>query len=229
MKVKLITFLLFFSTLNQIVLAEEVNNLLVNANHCTKYYDIFEKQYGIPNNLLKAISLVETGRWIKEIKTPVPSPWAVSDAGKAHYFNNKQEAINKVKELIRQGKTNIDVGCMQINLKHHHEAFKTLEEAFDPQYNIHYAAKFLIERYKKESNWHKAVSAYHSYTKPLGEKYLSKVVSMFKNYANFSYPYSTHTNLVNVQESPKPIVNRVIIPKPKNLRRIKSPIIVSIN
>ena len=39
-----------------------------------------------------------------------------------------------------QGARSIDVGCMQVNLLHHADAFASLEQAFDPVANARYAA-----------------------------------------------------------------------------------------
>ena len=55
-------------------------------------------------------------------------PWTVNQAGKSFYLKSKQEAIAKVKELQAQGHTNIDVGCMQINLAYHPDAFENALE-----------------------------------------------------------------------------------------------------
>ena len=37
----------------------------------------------------------------------------------------------------------IDIGCAQVNLMHHPDAFASLEQAFDPMANADYAARFL--------------------------------------------------------------------------------------
>jgi hypothetical protein len=63
---------------------------------------------------------------------------------------------------MSQGKKNIDIGCMQVNLIHHRNAFKTLEEAFTPKYNVDYAAKFFLDLKKNYSSWTHAVGYYHS-------------------------------------------------------------------
>jgi hypothetical protein len=58
-------------------------------------------------------------------------------------FPTKAKAIAHVRELQARGVRNIDVGCMQINLRHHPNAFPDLETAFDPEMNTAYAAQFL--------------------------------------------------------------------------------------
>ena len=72
-----------------------------------------------------------------------PWPWTVTWGGKGRYFANKQEAVQTVKGLKASGIKNIDVGCMQINLMYHPNAFKSVEEVFNPESNIGYASQFL--------------------------------------------------------------------------------------
>jgi hypothetical protein len=121
----------------------------------------YERQHGIPDKLLMAIALVESGRSMPG-RGFVPWPWTINARGKPYVFKTKYEAINKVKELQRRGIRSIDVGCMQVNLKHHPRAFKNLEEAFDPAKNIAYAAKFLREKMHNAGSWYRAIAHYHS-------------------------------------------------------------------
>lgn len=58
----------------------------------------------------------------------------------------------------------IDVGCMQVNLNHHPNAFPSLEVAFDPLANARYGAKFLTELQATDQNWLVAAGHYHSQT-----------------------------------------------------------------
>ena len=48
-----------------------------------------------------------------------------------------------VRAMQANGVRSIDVGCGQINLMYHPDAFPNLELAFDPQANAAYAARFL--------------------------------------------------------------------------------------
>ena len=61
------------------------------------------------------------------------------------FFPTREAAIAEVRQLRADGMRLIDVGCMQINLHHHPNAFASLEEAFDPLSNARYAAQFLTE------------------------------------------------------------------------------------
>ena len=110
------------------------NFLSATAVNCTPYIAMQEKNHGIPMHLLKAVSLVESGKNVND--SMVAWPWTINVEGKGYLFRSKGEAIQAVRIHQAAGKTSIDVGPMQINLKHHPDVFKSLEEAFDPQLNI---------------------------------------------------------------------------------------------
>ena len=130
---------------------------------CQIAVDKAEKNYQIKSNLLQTIASVESGRWNAQAGRRVAWPWTVHANGKGKYYNSKEEAIAAVKNLQQKGITNIDVGCMQINLKYHGDAFANLEEAFDPEKNVAYSAKFLRQLYKRnKQNWTKTAMQYHS-------------------------------------------------------------------
>ncbi len=65
--------------------------------------------------------------------------------GQGTFYDTKPQAIAAVRALQAGGVHSIDVGCMQVNLKHHPTAFGSLEQAFDPSANADYAAQFLVE------------------------------------------------------------------------------------
>jgi hypothetical protein len=75
------------------------------------------------------------------------------------------------------GIDSIDVGCMQINLKHHPGAFASLEDAFDPATNVAYAADFLFGLRAELRSWLGAARRYHSATPERGEAYGERVMA----------------------------------------------------
>lgn len=154
---------------------------LHSSNKCSNYFEYFEKKHNIPSHLLRAVSTVESGRWHSKSKLYLTWPWAVNQGGKAYYFESKSQAIKAVKKMLESGITNIDIGCMQINLHHHPSAFLNLNQAFDPKVNIGYAASFLKNNYNYSGNWFKAVAAYHSQL-PVGEIYAKKVFKIHSKY-----------------------------------------------
>lgn len=137
-----------------------------------------EARYGIPKNLLQAISLGESGRINEEGKFRA-WPWTVQSQGKGQYFSSKSAAIQEVKRLWKEGIKNIDVGCMQVNLMYHPQAFNSLEEAFDPEKNVQYAAGFLSTLKKSVATWSKAVAHYHSANYTLNKPYQERIMKLW--------------------------------------------------
>ena len=136
------------------------------------------KRLNIPGGLLQAISLKETGRWDQKRGMSYPWPWTVTAGGKGIYFATKKEAIHKVQVLRQKGLRNIDVGCMQINLFYHPNAFDNLDQAFDPLTNTRYAADFLTNLFKNNGSWNLAIQRYHSGNTTRGTKYRKAVINL---------------------------------------------------
>jgi hypothetical protein len=145
------------------------------SSRCNRYFSLYERKNHMPSNMLRAIAITESGRYSKEAGRPLAWPWTINVHGKGYQYNSKDEVIAAVKQFQAAGKTSIDVGCMQINLKYHPDAFTNLEQAFEPRYNIAYAAKFLTDKYKTEGSWEAAISNYHNADDSIGGKYVSLV------------------------------------------------------
>lgn len=158
-----------------------------NIDLCKSAAHASERKYNIPRNLLRAISLTESGRWVKEDKANIAWPWTVASGKAGEFFPTKSEAIRHVRDLQAQGVTNIDVGCMQINLRYHPEAFKNLDDAFDPYLNTNYAGDFLARLFKETKSWSAAAGRYHSADPDRGLYYKEKVLG-FWQYANTEEP-----------------------------------------
>jgi hypothetical protein len=155
--------------------------LLHNSHQCSNYFDHFEQKHQIPKHLLRSISIVETGRWHSKAQIYLPWPWAINQGGKSYYMNSKKEAVIKVKQMLEAGLTNIDIGCMQINLHHHPGAFLNLNNAFEPKDNIEYAANFLLNNFQQSQNWQQAIATYHSQAE-IGQLYAKKVLKRWSEY-----------------------------------------------
>ena len=133
----------------------------------------------LPPMLLQAVALVESGRYDPVAGTILPWPWAINAAGKGYYFQTKAEAVAAVWAFRRAGVMSIDVGCLQINLLQHPDAFTSFEEAFDPAANATYGARFLGRLFGETSAWPKAIAAYHSRTPGLGAAYAQHVLALW--------------------------------------------------
>ena len=140
-----------------------------------------EEDFGIEKHLLSTIASVESGKWDYKRKQYTAWPWTVNAQGKGYYLHSREEAVAKVKELQAEGVESIDVGCMQINLKYHSNAFASIEDAFDPQKNVEYSAKFLRKLYStRGEDWDRAVMAYHSKDPTRGESYKVRINSRYE-------------------------------------------------
>ena len=136
-----------------------------------------ERAMSIPDRLLHAVSLVESGRWDHDRKASFAWPWTVTAEGEGHFLPSKQAAIAEVSRLKAKGISNIDVGCMQVNLQAHPDAFANLDQAFDPATNVAYGARFLAELHASTANWETAGAYYHSQTPSLAAAYKAKLIA----------------------------------------------------
>jgi len=156
------------------ILAPNSANALETHNLCASAILEAEQTHRLPTALLTAISQTESGRWDAGREAISAWPWTVTNGPDGRFFPTKAEAIDHVRNLQARGIRNIDVGCMQINLHHHPDAFEDMETAFDPAANAAYAASFLNGLFKAHSSWGEAIRRYHSsnakYNRPYHEK-----------------------------------------------------------
>ncbi len=123
---------------------------------------------GVPYDVLLAISVVETGR------NDEPWPWTVNIGGEGHWPESKAEAVVLVDQALQTGLTNVDLGCFQLNLYWHAQAFQSVEDMLDPAKNAAYAAEFLATKYADTGDWSAAAAAYHSATPDYAEQYQTR-------------------------------------------------------
>jgi hypothetical protein len=146
---------------------------------CQRAIQAAERGSFVPAHLLAAIGRVESGR-----RDPVggdwrPWPWTVNAGGEGLFYDTKAQAIAAVRALQARGERSIDVGCMQVNLAQHPDAFPSLEMAFEPRENAAYAARFLEVLHARGGDWSEAAARYHSATADLGADYQRKVLAVW--------------------------------------------------
>lgn len=135
------------------------------------------RQAGVPDHLMSAIARIESGRRGPDGQVQ-PWPWSINAEGVDHIYDTREQAIAAVRALQAQGVRSIDVGCMQVNLLHHPNAFASLELAFDPAANAAYAAGFLMRLFGQTGSWTRATADYHSATPEKGAAYQAKVAGV---------------------------------------------------
>jgi len=148
-----------------------------------------ERAAGIPAHLLTAIARVESGRRDPDTGAFHPWPWTINAEGRGQFFASKAAAIAEVQALQARGLRSIDIGCMQVNLRHHPNAFASLDEAFDPVANATYAARFLTElQAARGGDWQRAAAAYHSQTPEFAEPYRARVMAAWATEQGSPHP-----------------------------------------
>lgn len=141
-----------------------------SANICDAAAIRAARQTGVPTDVLRAITRLETGRG----GGAEPWPWTVNHAGDGTWFKTEDEARSYVFSKVKQGASNLDIGCFQINYRWHSEAFRSLDEMFDPDRNAAYAALFLSQLFAEFGNWTEAAGAYHSRTPEFADRYKAR-------------------------------------------------------
>ena len=145
---------------------------------CRSAITTAERTFGIPDRLMQAIGVVESGR-ADERGGVTAWPWTINVEGVGYVFDTKQDAVAAVNAHRARGARSIDVGCMQVNLMHHGDAFNSLEQAFDPLSNARYAAEFMQKLLGQTGSWPRAVAGYHSLTPDIGADYGRKVLAVW--------------------------------------------------
>ncbi|WP_187968124.1 transglycosylase SLT domain-containing protein [Aquibium microcysteis] len=143
------------------------------ANSCEAEILRASKAYGIPVGILYAVGLTETGH-----KGSL-QPYALNIEGQAVFAHTQEEAERLFETARRNGKTLIDLGCMQINHRYHADAFASLSEMLDPRLNVDYAARFLVQLKQRHETWSLAVARYHAGpdNDPAQKRYVCRVIA----------------------------------------------------
>ncbi|MBN9559287.1 MAG: transglycosylase SLT domain-containing protein [Alphaproteobacteria bacterium] len=137
-----------------------------------------ERKHDTPPGLLVTIAKVESGRRNAEGKLE-PWPWTINADGQGYFFATKAEAIAWARQGLANGVRFMDVGCMQVDLQMHPNAFRSLDDAFDPAINADYAARFLRSLHDgADDNWYAAIGFYHSRTPELASYYRLAVAAV---------------------------------------------------
>lgn len=158
----------------------------VVSSACTRAIAAEERARGVPQGLLMAMGFSEAGRGVEGGATVWP--WTVNVEGEGRWFATREEAIAYVGAELAAGRRSIDVGCMQVNLRWHPDAFRDLREAFEPEANVAYAGRFLEELRARDAapglaGWLRAAGNYHSMEAGLAEAYRGRVVQRWQKVA----------------------------------------------
>ena len=139
------------------------------ASPCRQEITAAAQRHGVPLAVALTVAKVESAH----------DPLAMNIAGWPARAHSPADAAIAIRKLRAAGIHSIDVGCMQINLKHHPKAFARIEDAFDPRANTDYGVRFLKELYQEKQSWGKAIAAYHSSDPARQSVYLNSIRKHF--------------------------------------------------
>lgn len=138
---------------------------VATAATCTAAIQRAADAAGTPRRILLAIGTVESSG----------HPWAVNDSGRSILFATRDEAATYLRAQIGRGRTNLDIGCLQLNWHWHGDQLGSPDTALNPYTNALYAAQYLRSLYDEFGSWSAAVGAYHSRRAARAEGYRCRV------------------------------------------------------
>ncbi|AKI02142.1 transglycosylase family protein [Hoeflea sp. IMCC20628] len=131
------------------------------------------RAHGVPPGILHSVGLTETGR-----KGSL-YPYALNIEGRTVFAKSRTDAIREFDRARADGKTLIDLGCMQINYRYHGAKFASVAAMLDPHANVDYAARFLARLHARHETWTMAVARYHAGpdNDPAQKHYVCRVIA----------------------------------------------------
>lgn len=111
-------------------------------------------------------------------KIPAGSPVTLEGINFGRRFNSEKEAAVFLRRMFSMGYRNVDVGMMQINWRVHSQHFASIEQALNPDTNLNYAVRYLLE-HRQTRDWWGSVGRYHSGTSHYANKYIRNVYNMY--------------------------------------------------
>ncbi|WP_347268733.1 hypothetical protein [Paracoccus sp. (in: a-proteobacteria)] len=136
------------------------------------------EEAGVPPEILGALTLTETGRRMEGVVRPWA--WSANAEGEGTWFDDPVSAIAFAEDRVAQGRTNVDIGCFQLNYRWHGGNFASVAQMFDPLANARYAAGFVRRLYAETGDWRTAAGAFHSRTPANAQRYLARFDSLHR-------------------------------------------------
>ena len=137
------------------------------------------RRHRIDPYILYAVALTES-RKNGEQNRVIPWPWAINNAGNAFIPDSQQEAAALLDQMLEQGKRNIDVGIMQVNLRWHGYRVAKPEQLLIPSTNLEIGASVLSEAiHSVPGNLAHGIGRYYSWkNEPAAIQYGQKVIAL---------------------------------------------------
>lgn len=148
-------------------------------------YRLIAVEYGVPDTVLYAIALAESGVGVSEEGVRRPWPWTLNVAGRGHVFPSRVAAWEVLSQLVARGERSIDIGLMQVNWRFHQEKLGDTWQALDPYHNLRVAARILRDCFERRRDWWAGVGCYHAPgNKARAERYRMRVAGHWQRLAS---------------------------------------------
>lgn len=137
------------------------------------------RRHGIDPYILYAVALTESRKNDGQNRV-IPSLWAINNAGNAFIPGSQQEAEALLYRLMDQGKRNIDVGIMQVNLRWHGHRVAKPEQLLNLSTNLEIGARVLSDAIRSApNNLALGIGRYYSWkNEPAAIQYGQKVIAL---------------------------------------------------
>lgn len=137
------------------------------------------KRHQLDPYVLYAVALVESNKKGEQNRV-TPWPWAINNAGKSFIPASQHEAETLLNKMLDEGKHNVDVGIMQVNLRWHGHRVAKPEHLLNPITNLEVGAVLLAEAiHSAPDNLALGVGRYYSWKNvPAAVEYGQKVIAL---------------------------------------------------
>ena len=147
-------------------------------------YRLVAEAHGIPSAVFYAVAMAESGKRIEPLGAVRPWPWTLNVHGDGRFYPSRRAATWALQEALASGRTSVDVGLMQVNVRYHRIALGEVDEALDPYRNLHVAAAILTACYRSRGDWWAAVGCYHAPNdRHRAERYRERVRTIWRELA----------------------------------------------
>jgi hypothetical protein len=139
----------------------------VSPNDCSAHTSSVERQLKLPNGILLAIALVESGQG------GAPQSLALSLGQRSVVANSVEDAARRLRAVSEEASAY--VGCMQLSYRHHRRAFPSVERMVDPKSNVLYAGRLLRRFHGETGSWRSALARYNGASAEQAQSYVCKI------------------------------------------------------
>jgi Transglycosylase SLT domain len=131
---------------------------------CEAHIERASRHYRIPAGILLGVAMTESNFRLR------PHPWTIAflDGSPPVYAPSLDAARPYLRRADGRARTDISIGCMQLNMAWHLKRVRTPEWGIDPEVNVWYAASFLRALFERHRSWTRAVIAYNGDPTPAG-------------------------------------------------------------